>query len=192
VTPWFQDMNIPNFLTLIRLFLVPVLVIFLIQGLFFNALIVFIIAGASDAIDGFLARILKQKTVLGSYMDPLADKALIISCFVVLSVLGMIPPWLTVIVVSRDFIILLGISVLFLMSISVEIQPAFVSKVTTTLQFLTIFFVLASGYLPLYFNPRLIEVVYWATALFTIISGLNYVAKGIKLINGVGNERERW
>lgn len=192
MTPWFQDMNIPNFLTLIRLFLVPVLVIFLIQGLFFNALIVFIIAGASDAIDGFLARILKQKTVLGSYMDPLADKALIISCFVALSVLGMIPPWLTVIVVSRDFIILLGISVLFLMSIYVEIQPAFVSKVTTTLQFLTIFFVLASGYLPLYFNPRLIEVVYWATALFTIISGLNYVAKGIKLINGVGNERERW
>ena len=192
MTPWFQDMNIPNFLTLIRLFLVPVLVIFLIQGLFFNALIVFIIAGASDAIDGFLARILRQKTVLGSYMDPLADKALIISCFVALSVLGMIPPWLTVIVVSRDFIILLGISVLFLMSIYVEIQPAFVSKITTTLQFLTIFFVLASGYLPLYFNPRLIEVVYWATALFTIISGLNYVAKGIKLINGVGNERERW
>ena len=183
MTQWFQDMNIPNFLTLIRLLLVPVLVIFLIQGLFFNALIVFIIAGSSDAIDGFLARILKQKTVIGSYMDPLADKALIISSFVTLSVLGMIPPWLTVIVVSRDLIILVGIAILSFMSISVEINPAFVSKVTTTLQFLTIFLVLASGYLPLYFNSWLIEVVYWTTAIFTIISGLNYVAKGVKLIN---------
>jgi len=185
VTPWFQDMNIPNFLTLARLLLVPVLVIFLIQGLFFNAFIVFILAGASDAVDGFLARILKQKTVIGSYMDPLADKALIISCFVTLSVLGMIPPWLTVIVVSRDFIILLGISVLFLMSIPLEIRPAFVSKVNTTLQFMTIFLVLASGYLPSYFNHRLIEAVYWATALFTIISGLNYIMKGVQLINSV-------
>jgi cardiolipin synthase len=178
-------MNIPNFLTLIRLFLVPVLVIFLIKGLFFYALIVFIIAGASDAIDGFLARILKQKTVLGSYMDPLADKALVISSFVTLSVLGVIPAWLAVVVVSRDLIILMGIAILSFMSISVEIHPAFVSKVTTTLQFLMIFLVLASGYLPLYFNLRLIEVAYWTTALFTIISGLNYITKGVKLINSV-------
>jgi Phosphatidylglycerophosphate synthase len=178
-------MNIPNFLTLARLLLVPVLVIFLIQGLFFNALTVFIIAGASDAIDGFLARILKQKTVLGSYMDPLADKALVICSFVTLSVLGMIPAWLVVIVVSRDLIILIGIAILSFMSISVEIRPAFVSKVTTTLQFLTIFLVLASGYLPLHFNAWLIEAVYWTTALFTIISGLNYIAKGVKLINSV-------
>ena len=178
-------MNIPNFLTLIRLLLVPVLVIFLTQGLFFNALIVFIIAGSSDAIDGFLARILKQKTVLGSYMDPLADKALVICSFVTLSVLGMIPAWLAVVVVSRDLIILMGIAILSFMSISVEIHPAFVSKVTTTLQFLTIFLVLMSGYLPLHFNARLIEVAYWTTTLFTIISGLNYIAKGIKLINSV-------
>ncbi len=178
-------MNIPNFLTLARLLLVPVLVIFLIQGLFFNALIVFIIAGTSDAIDGFLARILNQKTVLGSYMDPLADKALVICSFVTLSVLGMIPAWLAVVVVSRDLIILLGIAILSFMSISVEIHPAFVSKVTTTLQFLTIFLVLTLGYLPLHFNARLIGVVYWTTALFTIISGLNYVVKGVKLINSV-------
>jgi hypothetical protein len=118
-------------------------------------------------------------------MDPLADKALVICSFVTLSVLGMIPAWLVVIVVSRDLIILIGIAILSFMSISVEIRPAFVSKVTTTLQFLTIFLVLASGYLPLHFNAWLIEAVYWTTALFTIISGLNYIAKGVKLINSV-------
>lgn len=177
-------MNIPNFLTLGRILLVPILVIFLIQRLFFNALIVFVIAGVSDAIDGLLARILCQETTLGSYLDPLADKALVICSFVTLSILGMIPPWLTVIVVSRDFIILLGIAILSFMSISVQIHPAFVSKVTTTLQFLTVFLILSSGYFPLYFDSRLMEAAYWVTALFTIVSGLNYVIKGVKLING--------
>ena len=176
-------MNIPNFLTLIRIFLVPVLVIFLIQGLFLNALIVFIVAGITDALDGFFARILKQRTVLGSYMDPLADKALIISSYVTLSILGMIPAWLTVIVVSRDFIILLGVSVLFFMSVSFDVRPAFVSKVTTVLQLLTIFSVFVLRYLPGGFYWQLVEVAYWATALFTVASGLNYVVKGVKLIN---------
>ncbi|MBE9546479.1 MAG: CDP-diacylglycerol--glycerol-3-phosphate 3-phosphatidyltransferase [Proteobacteria bacterium] len=178
-------MNIPNFLSLIRIFLVPVLVIFLIQGSFLNALIVFVVAGITDALDGFFARILKQKTVLGAYLDPLADKALLISTFVTLSILGMIPAWLTVIVVSRDFVILLGVSVLFFMSVSFEIRPAFVSKITTTLQLLTLFLVLALRCMPADFNCPLVEVAYWVTALFTVISGLNYVAKGVKFINSV-------
>jgi len=176
-------MNIPNVLTLIRISLVPVVVIFLIQGLFLDALIVFAIAGITDALDGFFARILKQKTVLGSYMDPLADKALIISSFVALSILGMIPAWITVIIVSRDFIILLGVSVLFFMSVSFEIRPAFVSKITTVLQLLTVFSVLIVRYLPGNFYYQLVEVVYWVTALFTVASGLNYVVKGVRFIN---------
>ena len=108
-------MNIPNLITLLRIILVPVIVILLIQGSFFKALIVFIVAGLSDALDGFLARVLKQQTVLGAYLDPIADKALLVSSFVTLSVLHIIPSWLVVIVISRDFIILLGISVLSIM-----------------------------------------------------------------------------
>ncbi len=80
-------------------------------------------AGLSDALDGFLARILHQQTVLGAYLDPIADKALLASSFITLSVLHIIPGWLTVIVISRDFIILLGISVLSIMSIPVKIRP---------------------------------------------------------------------
>ena len=131
-------MNIPNLLTLLRIILVPVIVILLIQGSFLKALIVFVVAALSDVLDGFLARVLHQQTILGAYLDPIADKALLASSFVTLSVLHIIPAWLAVIVISRDFIILLGILVLSIMSISVKIRPTSVSKITTALQLITI------------------------------------------------------
>jgi cardiolipin synthase (CMP-forming) len=176
-------MNIPNLITLLRIILVPVIVILLMQGSFFKALIVFIAAGLSDALDGFLARILHQKTVLGSYMDPIADKALLSSAFVTLSVLHIIPGWLTVIVISRDFIILLGISVLSIMSISVEIRPAFVSKITTAVQLITVLLALLTRCLPGGVDKMWLSALYWVTALFTIVSGLHYMSRGLQLIN---------
>ena len=176
-------MNIPNTLTLIRIILVPVFVILLMQGSFSYALLVFVIAGVTDGLDGFLARILKQQTILGSYLDPLADKALIATAFVALSILDIIPGWLTVIIISRDCIILLGVSVLSLMSVSFEIRPAYVSKATTVLQLFTVFLVLMSRCLPGYINHMMIETFFWITAFFTVVSGLNYISKGIKFIN---------
>lgn len=161
----------------------PVIVILLIQDSFFKALVIFIAAAISDALDGFLARILKQQTVLGAYLDPIADKALLVSTFVTLSVLHIIPSWLAVIVISRDFIILLGISVLSIMSINVEIRPAFVSKITTTLQLTTILMALSDRCLAYDFNWIWLQTLYWVTVLFTILSGLNYMSRGMKLIN---------
>ena len=176
-------MNIPNLITLLRIILVPVIVILLIQGSFLKALIVFIVAGLSDALDGFLARVLKQQTVLGAYLDPIADKALLVSSFVTLSILHIIPSWLAVIVISRDFIILLGISVLSIMSITVEIRPIFISKVTTALQLITILLALSFRCLPWAIDGIWPLALYWVTAFFTIISGLNYMARGMELIN---------
>jgi cardiolipin synthase (CMP-forming) len=176
-------MNIPNLLTLLRIILVPVIVILLIQGSFCKALIVFIIAGLSDALDGFLARVLNQQTVLGAYLDPIADKALLVSSFVTLSILHIIPGWLAVIIISRDVIILLGISVLSILSISVKIRPVFVSKITTALQLITVLMALASRFLPDGFAGAPLKTIYWLTAFFTIVSGLTYMAKGVKLIN---------
>ncbi len=176
-------MNIPNTLTLIRIILVPVFVILLMQGSFSYALLVFVVAGVTDGLDGFLARILKQQTILGSYLDPLADKALIVTAFVALSILDIIPGWLAVIVISRDCIILLGVSVLSLMSVSFEIRPAYVSKATTALQLLTVFLVLLSMFVPGYINEMMIVTLFWITAFFTVVSGLNYIFKGVKIIN---------
>ena len=176
-------MNIPNLLTLLRIILVPVIVILLIQGLYLKALIVFIVAALSDGLDGFLARILHQQTELGAYLDPIADKALLASSFVTLSVLHVIPGWLTVIVISRDVIILLGISVLSIMSISVKIRPTFVSKITTALQLGTVLMVLSDRCIPGSFNEIWQTALFWLTAFFTVISGLDYMMRGQKLIN---------
>jgi len=177
-------MNIPNALTMMRIVLVPVIIILLMQGSYVKALILFAISGITDALDGFLARVLKQQTTLGAYLDPIADKALIMSCFVTLSVKSVIPGWLTVIVISRDCIILLGISVLALMSVPMEIKPSVISKVTTAVQLLTVFFALLvrSALLP-GAQEWLLYVFFLVTALFTAISGLDYLFRGIRLMN---------
>ncbi len=176
-------MNIPNMLTLIRITLVPIFVILMMENLFSYALAVFVVAGVTDALDGFLARVLGQQTVLGSYLDPLADKALIITSFVILSTLTIIPSWLAVIVISRDCVILLGVSVLSLMSVPFEIRPTYVSKATTVLQLVTVFVVLLSKCLPVYDYRLMIISLFWATAFFTAVSGFYYIFKGIRFIN---------
>ncbi len=176
-------MNIPNFLSLIRIILVPVFVIFLIQGEYYNALIIFVIAGLTDALDGTMARLLNAQTKLGSYLDPIADKLLLATSFVTLAILGIIPGWLTVIVMSRDFIILLGIAILSLMSVAFEIKPALIGKVTTALQIGTVFFILLYKAVTHDLSYNWILTLFWVTALFTIASGLVYIIRGIKIIN---------
>ena len=176
-------MNIPNFLSLSRIILVPVIVIFLIHESYTKALIAFTVAGLTDVFDGTLARILNRQTKLGSFLDPIADKILLATSFVSLSIFALIPAWLTVIVISRDFIILLGIIILSMMSITYEIKPAFISKVTTALQLATIFFALLFKAVVHDISFDWIKIICWLTAIFTIISGLTYIIRGIKYIN---------
>jgi len=176
--------NIPNTLTVLRIIFVPVIVILLMQGEFFKALLLFTISGITDGLDGFLARILHQQTELGAYLDPIADKALMVSCFITLSVKHVIPGWLSVIVVSRDCIILVGIAVLAIMSISFQIRPTMISKMTMFFQLLTIFAVLAIHTLAMAAEAAMILMgLYIVTSLLTIASGLNYIFKGIGFIN---------
>ncbi|MBN1546311.1 MAG: CDP-alcohol phosphatidyltransferase family protein [Syntrophaceae bacterium] len=173
-------MNIPNILTLLRILLVPLIVIFLMDEAYLKALIIFFVSGITDALDGFLARLLNQKTILGAYLDPIADKALLVTCFLTLAIEGVIPGWLTVIVISRDVIILAGTFMLFMMSIPFEIKPIMVSKVTTALQIITVLMVLGLKSLPGSFDYSWILFLYWMTALFTILSGLKYILVGLK------------
>jgi cardiolipin synthase len=176
-------MNRPNFLTLLRIILVPVFVIFLIEVQYYNALIIFVLAGLTDALDGTMARLLNAQTKLGSYLDPIADKLLLAASFVTLAILGIIPGWLTVIVMSRDFIILLGIAILSLMSVTFEIKPALISKVTTALQIATVFLSLLDKAVTNDISDNWNLALFWITALFTIASGLVYIIRGIKMIN---------
>jgi cardiolipin synthase (CMP-forming) len=176
-------MNIPNFLSLLRILLVPVMVIFLMQGSFVKALIILAVSGITDALDGFLARVLKQQTVLGAYLDPIADKALLVSCYITLSIKGIIPSWLTVIVISRDVMIMLGIAIFSMMSLPFEMRPAFISKVTTAVQLITVLFALVFRIMPGAFDYAWLMLLHWLTAFFTIISGLNYMFSRLRLNN---------
>jgi cardiolipin synthase len=126
--------NLPNFITIGRLFLVPVLIVMLTQGRWLAAFMCFIIAGVSDAVDGFIAKRFSLRTELGAYLDPLADKALLMSIYVTLSVIGTLPGWLAITVVSRDVMIMVGVVLAWLMSQPVAIKPLLVSKVNTAAQ----------------------------------------------------------
>jgi len=170
-------MNIPNLLTIFRILLVPVFIIFIIYNRMVMALAVFILAGLTDGIDGLIARVFNQKTPLGAYLDPIADKLLLGSAFLALTLRDILPNWLTVIVISRDVIILGGVVVLSLMKKEVRVQPSVVSKATTWLQVITIILAILSLERVIF-----LEVVIWLTALFTIISGFQYIYRGVRLI----------
>jgi cardiolipin synthase len=186
----YRALNIPNSLTVLRIVLVPVIVILLIQGQYTKALVCFVIAGVTDGLDGLLARILNQMTVVGAYLDPLADKALVISMFTTLAIIGLIPGWLAVVVISRDCIILGGILVLTLMSVNLDIKPSLVSKINTMLQLVTICaaLLLKVGDAGKHYRDAFM-ILCWITALFTVVSGGDYIFKGMKLIGGTGQEK---
>lgn len=137
----------------------------------------------SDALDGFIARYFHQKTTLGTYLDPLADKLLFITSYITLSILKIIPTWLTIIVISRDILILIGVLVFFIFSYPLEIKPTKVSKLTTFFQFITLF--LSLLYVDSGLDYILLQIIYVITAIFTIISGLHYFYKGTKIIDSV-------
>lgn len=127
-------MNLPNIITLGRLLIVPVVVWAITADEPMLALGLFMLAGVSDAIDGFIARRFNLRTELGAYLDPLADKALLVSIYITLAVAGMIPRWVAIAVVSRDVMIVGAIMLSMLMTRPVTIQPLVVSKVNTAVQ----------------------------------------------------------
>jgi len=175
--------NIPNIISLIRILLVPVFIIFITKNRLSSALIVFTIAGISDGLDGFFARCFKQQTYLGAYLDPIADKILLVSAFAALAVLKIVPGWIAVIVLSRDILILLGIAILTVIDIKITIKPTIVSKCTTVAQLMTIFFILLD---PDFAKADLLRIfLYWSTAILTIISGLHYITIGCKILQNI-------
>ncbi len=127
-------MNIPNILTLGRLCLVPLVIVMIQQGEWTAAFALFVVAGVTDGVDGFIARHFNQRTELGAYLDPLADKALLVSIYVTLAIGGVIPSWLAILVVSRDIMIMGAVIVSWLLDNPVEISPIYVSKANTFAQ----------------------------------------------------------
>jgi len=181
---WGGALNVPNLLTLSRILLVPVFVDLIVYGYPRWALIVFLLAGLTDALDGMIARLMNQRTTLGQYLDPLADKLLVVASFVALSAVGSIPIWVAIIVVSRDVIISIGTLVVHLLREHVNIAPTWVGKATTVAQLLYVLAVLVEMIVPV---PSTMFAVGLAVMLvLTIASGFHYVLRGIRLLSGDG------
>jgi len=170
-----QVLTAPNQLTLLRMIFVPFIVIHLVDGHYLWALIVFVIAGFSDGLDGLLARTLHQQTLLGQYLDPIADKLLLSTIFLVLSILHKIPWKFTVVVFSRDISILAASAVLFAIAGLRNFRPSIFGKANTISQIAAVFFVLLLQVHPQRWVWIARTVFLRATFIFTIVSALHYV-----------------
>lgn len=180
-------MNLANRISILRILLVPFFILCLIyytpdkEILRWAALFIFSIAVVTDAVDGYVARIFGQKTTLGSFLDPLADKFLLISAFICLTLVDFfplhlkLPAWVLIIVISRDVIIVLGTILIYIITQHIEIIPSRLGKVATFFQMITIISLL----LQFKHSPIL-----WSVAMFfTIVSGINYIRRGSRLLN---------
>ncbi len=168
--------NIPNLITLARMVMTPVAVLMIVSDRYLAAFLTFLLAGVSDAVDGFIARRFRLRTELGAYLDPLADKALLISIYVALAIYGELPAWVTIAVVSRDVMILVAVIVSWLLDKPVEIRPVWVSKLNTTAQIALAGFALGARAYGVGPYP-LQTTLEWTVAVTTVASGGVYVAQ---------------
>ncbi|MCX6356290.1 MAG: CDP-diacylglycerol--glycerol-3-phosphate 3-phosphatidyltransferase [Candidatus Aureabacteria bacterium] len=182
--------NLPNTITLIRILLIPLFVLSLLNyhetgDEFFRraALFLFIAAGVSDALDGFFARVRNQRTTLGSFLDPLADKALLITAVVMLSLpmgrLTRLPSWFPVLVVSRDAIIVLGSLLIHMLTGRMTPRPSIWGKCATGFQMITVGWVLCR-------IPQQVVPLSLA-AVFTAVSGFDYIYQGMRQMGSPGD-----
>lgn len=169
-----QGLTLANKVTLIRVFLVPVFVICLIYSRPGLALAIFILVSLADAADGHLARSRNEKTDLGAMLDPIADKLLMFSAYVVMGIFGFIPAWLAVIVISRDVVISLGFLTLYVTFGYVTPAPTVVGKLATVTQMIAIGFALLAWVSKIE-NQSWPLIFYLLAGALTIASGLHYI-----------------
>lgn len=174
-------MNIPNFLTILRILIVPVFINLLIYGYYLSALISFLLAGLTDSLDGFIARMYNKKTTLGTYLDPMADKLLLAAGFITLTKLHFIPVWLTIVILSRDIILIIGTLIVHLIHEDFNISPTILGKSTTVFQLIYIISVLI--FIVTKRATHLLAPLLLIITILTISSGLHYIYRGIMQIN---------
>ena len=169
-------MNLPNMISLARLFATPVTVWLMLTGELTFAFWLFLAASVSDAVDGFIAKRFDRETMLGGYLDPLADKALLVSVYITLGVLDHLALWLVILVVFREILIIGGALLLWLLARSFTIQPLMVSKVNTVAQIVLATVVLGDLGLDMV-TDGLVQVLIYAVPATTLASGATYLVE---------------
>ena len=169
-----QLWNFANQLTLIRLLVIPIILIAMLYGRHVTALALFVLAAATDVTDGLVARWLKQRTAIGAYLDPIADKLLLSSSFLILALIHSVPWWVSILVLSRDVIILATTVTVALFTPIRRFPPSILGKLNTVIQAATIFAVVLRNAYPNPLTGRLAPPLIWLTAISTVISGVHY------------------
>ena len=173
-------LNVPNILTLLRIILIPAFATAVSYHRFDLAFYIFLTAAVTDKMDGMIARLSGKSTDLGSVLDPLADKFMLITSFMVFLILRLIPVWLAIAVLSRDIIVILGWGLLSLLGGSVRIEPTRTGKLAIAAQFTlltAVLFRMNYGII----TEAVIAALVWAAAGLTAVSGLQYVERGLKI-----------
>ncbi|MCZ4287925.1 CDP-alcohol phosphatidyltransferase family protein [Hoeflea alexandrii] len=177
-------MTLPNLITVARFIMVPLVILAMINGEMLAAFVLFLLAGVSDGLDGFIARNFNQRSELGAWLDPVADKFLLVSVFVMLGWLGVLPNWLVIFAVSRDALIIGAVVLSSLLENPVEMRPLLISKANTMVQIMLLILVLAD----LAGLARLDAVIGWmiyAVAGLTIASASAYLVTWLRHMAGV-------
>ncbi len=179
--------SIPNLITIFRILLVPFTMWLIVTGQYLPAFLAFVVAGVSDGIDGFIAKRFNQVTELGTYLDPLADKLLLVSIYLAMGFLELMPPLLVIIVVSRDVMIVGAVLLSWLIDRPVEMHPLWISKLNTTVQIAFAGFILAGLGLQLGVDGYILTGSFIVGAL-TVASGAAYMLQWVKhMANGNGH-----
>jgi cardiolipin synthase len=183
-----RRLSIPNLITLARILLVPIVVWAITAGEMRIAFILFLAAGISDAIDGFLAKRFGMATELGAYLDPLADKAMLVSIYIALGIAQAIPRWLVILVVSRDIMIVSAVILAWLVDKPVKLKPLLVSKLNTVAQIALACVVMAA--LGFRFTADLATVLLTAlVTVLTLLSIASYVGEWVRHMNATAGSR---
>ena len=185
-------LTVPNLLTVFRMVLIPVFVTMLFYQRFIVALGVFVCAGLTDGLDGLLARRFDQRSQLGTVLDPIADKLMMVTAFIVLSMRGIFPQplpshlpvpfWVTITVISRDVFIIVGAAAINIMTGFRGFRPSWLGKVNTTVQIVAIAAIMFAASVP-YYTGYYLPTVYATVFTFAVLSGLHYVFFASKLLN---------
>jgi cardiolipin synthase len=173
-------MGLANWLTVLRILLVPVFVSLLVYRKPGWALIVFLLAALTDLLDGYVARSRGISSRLGAFLDPLADKLLLTASFVTLTWLKLLPFWITAVVLTRDLLLVTGALLVHMVGVRIYPRPTRAGKAATFFQILAVLAGLLARYLHLALT---LKIVVWLAAMFTIASGLQYIIQGMQFLN---------
>jgi cardiolipin synthase len=173
-------MGLANWLTVLRILLIPVFVTLLVYQRPGGALVVFAFAAFTDLLDGYVARQRGSQSRLGAFLDPMADKMLLISSFVTLTWLKALPFWIAAVVISRDVILVVGALLIHMAGGRIYPRPTWAGKAATFFQIATVLLGLTARYFRIPFG---LEVAMWLAAAFTIVSGLQYLVQGMRYLS---------